>query len=438
MTHRKAVASGRRAQAGLSKDQLQLETHHGVSVYVELLPYWDMVLQVVNDPAHEIGNIAKHIIGLLGNKSGPGRFNAKRRKYATAIQRSRLGYLRPKERPPFRVSSKARALLNKIVAHLKLPSSWEKFDYMFKKTYRLKTAELLQFAGPLGAYLLMFADIDGVIKKHLVDLLFELEECQAKSHTASSLTRLQNRLVQTLTQLEIRLPVAFNSQVAHVLLHLTTFIRRCGPFKDHNMLVFERWQTVFKKLARGTKNLHSSIENHYTKIFNANLWRCPSQGGDVDSVPGFRSTVMGAKEIDYTDRVWKVRSAETDTMLDEDTYNQLQDLWAIENRTYDRMRDRYRTSVHDRRAQLPPDWDGGRRALTEEEKTFLTMTPAIKLVDRIEYNGLAFRTTASQNRRQIDDATIKIWYNEDNGTRTPAFATIQRMFLHSMTAGTWV
>jgi hypothetical protein len=51
-----------------------------VDIWSELLPYWDRVLQNVNDPAHEIYNIVKSLIGIIGNL-GSHKLSTKRRAF---------------------------------------------------------------------------------------------------------------------------------------------------------------------------------------------------------------------------------------------------------------------------------------------------------------------------------------------------------------------
>ena len=95
------------------------------------------------------------------------------------------------------------------------------------------------------------------------------------------------------------LPLQWDTIVRHVLLHLVEFIRRCGPFKDHSMLSFERWHTMFKGLSRGHREVWTSLANHFNMLWSSNVWACKSQGGDELTVTPFRSTISGKKEIDY-------------------------------------------------------------------------------------------------------------------------------------------
>ena len=49
------------------KEILQKAYWREVDIWSELLPYWDRILQNINDPAHEIANMVKQLILYIGN-----------------------------------------------------------------------------------------------------------------------------------------------------------------------------------------------------------------------------------------------------------------------------------------------------------------------------------------------------------------------------------
>ena len=111
------------------------------------------------------------------------------------------------------------------------------------------------------------------LKELLVDLMYALELVQAYIHTHSTVDACEAELVRVLTKMEVMLPLCWNTNVRHVLLHLCEYIRRFGPFFTHNMLPFERWHIQFKRCVRsghhtmsGTISLclplFSSLVNH--------------------------------------------------------------------------------------------------------------------------------------------------------------------------------
>jgi len=102
---------------------------------------------------------------------------------------------------------------------------------------------------------MQFLDLGKEYKTRFISLLECLESMQAKKHTDASLDALETRLAKTLQDLEVLMPMFWNTIARHILTHLCDFIRRCGPFKAHNMLCFERWHVTFKNLCRGRKNI---------------------------------------------------------------------------------------------------------------------------------------------------------------------------------------
>jgi hypothetical protein len=88
-----------------------------------------------------------------------------------------------------------------------------------------------------------------------------------------------------MTKLEMLMPISWNSAVIHIFLcqalqtlegavrtpqNINTSLtgssytsKQTGPFPDANMLDIERFQTVFKSLARSPRDVMVSIRNHY-------------------------------------------------------------------------------------------------------------------------------------------------------------------------------
>lgn len=64
------------------------------------------------------------------------------------------------------------------------------------------------------------------------------------------LDKLQKRFVVVLTQLEIWLPLYWNTSTRHFLLHITDCVARIGHFWSFSMLGVERIHVTIKKLAR--------------------------------------------------------------------------------------------------------------------------------------------------------------------------------------------
>ena len=118
-------------------------------------------------------------------------------------------------------------------------------------------------AGDLGCYILGFYDLE----PQFVDLYARLYRCMEGimryGHSFASLASLEKNMEVVLGDAEGMLPIMWCTGVRHQLLHGCAVIRLCGPFYEHNMLVFERWHTIFKRLARGRRNVIASIHNHW-------------------------------------------------------------------------------------------------------------------------------------------------------------------------------
>ena len=106
MTHDDAVKSGRRVESKvLSAHELLLETHKGISIYVENpgLPYFDIGLHVPHDPMHEISNTVRDVIDLVMCK-GTQSFNTKR--LNTEKSFGRFQHLQSRQRPFFALKTR--------------------------------------------------------------------------------------------------------------------------------------------------------------------------------------------------------------------------------------------------------------------------------------------------------------------------------------------
>jgi hypothetical protein len=430
----------------LSAAAQKLEPYTGVSIYALALFYFDVVHHTVNDPMHEIVNTVKDILGLMSNK-GTQRFTNKRRKTEKSF--SRFTELGARQRPFFILEDQLQDELDMLVKSLRLPSAWPALRHMFKHLGRMSSSEALLFAGSLGVYLIQFADFgtNTNLKPLLIDLLLALELVQAHVHTDVTLDLLEAELVRVLADLEVILPMTWCSSVRHILLHLCLFIRRCGPFHTFSMLSFERWHTLFKKLARATHHVMSSIQHHYSMVWSSNVWQCPSQGGVRWIHHPFRSTVTGRVRYDYASVVFKLGKKMRPGSLDVGrcgAFVQVQDQWATVNGEYETLRNRYRNdrrvSATKRVTTLPMldrDWRPSRGPpLTDLLLSWLRMGTNVKFYEKVEVNGVSFRTHASQSNFSNDDSVIKTWYIDIvSGDELPAYGIIQRIFTHSMFSG---
>jgi hypothetical protein len=159
-------------------------------------------------------------------------------------------------------------------------------------------------------------------------------------------------------------------------------IRIHGGFKAHNMLSFESAHVFLKSCSRSTKNLMASIRNHYQVHVAVQSWRFDAEGQWVS--PGRKSGLLNSVEAaDAKNQLCdssaiplhgKQNYRPKEITLDSSTFSQVQDLWAIESKTYDRLRDRYKRQTRNTTV-LMADWDVRGRFLSDEELKMKGMTP---------------------------------------------------------------
>ena len=302
MTQADAHASATRAVSGrLSETELKLEPYRGFNIFSTMLMYFNVVWQSINDPFHEIANTVKDTFRLLmssdADKAKGMKFSGKRKHY----EKDTLGRFQG-GRPPFQASGPNQDAIDGFVqsARFRLPSVWPAIPSLFEGFGKLKGAERLLLAGPLGICFLQFVDCREDIRDLLVSLLVLLAQLMAKKHTRQTVDKLETDLWRVLAELETVLPMYWSNSVKHHLCHLPDFIRRCGPFKTHSMLVFERFHTIFKKLVKNCKLscMNASIANNYSKLVNADFWHL-RRGGVAPDSAGFRSTISGSVNVNW-------------------------------------------------------------------------------------------------------------------------------------------
>ena len=328
---------------------------------------------------------------------------------------------------------------------MRLPSSWPRVRYIFEHFGRLSCSEILSLGGPLGLYFLDFCDISVDIRTLFAELFRCFEGLQAKQHTDESLNDLEDRLILVLAELECELPFYWNSCVRHVLLHSCDFIRRCGPFKSHSMAIFERFHTVFKKLARSKgKFIMTNIYNNYCMLLNGDCWRqeMEDDGMNLTSCP-MTSTYHGAKEIDYKEIDVKFKMKVKGNHSVHGKYeHHLQDLYAGMFPEYHALRERFRVSYlrsHPRisvdalsRTQIPRGWvpEHG-PSLCEREIDWTNMEFKSESYHKVVINSkYQFRTEASQINNNNDDSCVKAWKKDTHGRLIATYGWIHHIFKH--------
>ena len=363
MVHQDAVDSGLRAQSGnLTKEQLLLETHHGVGEYCRL-SYFNSPLMNCIDMMHQLANQAGDIIKLtLGTKEQ--KFSSGRKKMEHEFGRF-LEYPADKAGskllPFWRCPKENRDCLDKIVENWRLPTAWPALHQLYEKLPIMGSAEKLLFLGPVGVYLLQFCEFGSpsmpeasargknILVPLLYDLCYACELLQARVITHDLLDDLQAELVRVLAELEVLLPLCWNTDVRHKMLHMVENIRRYGPHHCQSMFFFERWHKILRKFACSNHHLMSSIGNRCDMYMCANEWQLPSAGGDTWILHPHQSTFFGKQEHNYDAidglKMGTCKLVRNLTSNHGGEFAQVQDVWAILFRQYDALRDRYRAYV---------------------------------------------------------------------------------------------
>ena len=269
MTTSKAILSGevveeaiRNCKArNITKEALKTilseNAFKGVSVFQRFFgPNWDMIRRIAVDPAHELHNLVKDMLGLILS-DGAMDFKPKRLKEEKLM--GRFKELPTSKKATWIMSDKRKAILSTLVTSrvLKVPEAWPRILNYFNEDYeKIKLAESMAFCGDRGAYFIGLTDIAPALQKNFIELLKVAGGFIAKSSTPADLKRMNDRLVVVLAELEIALPIYWNSSTRHLLLHMYSTILQLGHFWAISMLGVERLHVLIKHL--GT-NISTSI-----------------------------------------------------------------------------------------------------------------------------------------------------------------------------------
>jgi hypothetical protein len=150
---------------------------------------------------------------------------------------------------------------------LRVPYGWPSMINYFHKNHKkgitkMKIAEALAFCGDRGVYLLALVDLDPAVKAVFIEVINVSCGLIKKANSKTDLKQLEKRLAFALTQLEIMLPMFWNTSTRHVLLHIGRHIKMLGSFWAFSMLGVERYHVTLKQLVRYT-NTHTSPTHIY-------------------------------------------------------------------------------------------------------------------------------------------------------------------------------
>jgi hypothetical protein len=171
-------------------------------------------------------------------------------------------------------------------------------------------------------------------------------QVQAKVSHPGARNKLDAALNETLTDLEMSLPLYWNSMVRHVWAHWKEILEKCGPYTYVNMLNFERWNKTAKSFGRGTRDVLGSFDVNYRMWEASNAKRDARGGQRPGGLRPAQSTASAllAREPAHTRGTGAMlaKGAVTGGTLTDEEFKQVEDLWTIEVPAFGDLRTRYK------------------------------------------------------------------------------------------------
>ena len=165
---------------------------------------------------------------------------------------------------------------------------------MFGKRGHQKIAEGLWHFSNAGLYILILTDMDASYKKHFVEAIRSLTPVLEKANTNAAWETKKQPIVESMTTLDIKLPLYWCQMTHHQPLHAIEKIITLGSFWTANMLAEERRHRDIRDMAANQKHILGSIAANYEMSLQIQMeWRL-EQGVDWAVSAEGRSTFAGA------------------------------------------------------------------------------------------------------------------------------------------------
>ena len=301
-----------------------------------------------------------------------------------------------------------------------------------------------------------------------------------KVSTPGDRQRIAAELPVVMTELEMALPLSWNTTVIHLFtFHTVELLEAAGPFIEQNMLDIERYHTLFKSMARGTTNIMCSIKNHY-EIFEAcqqNRLLEDDVEWTADPRPSTAAGLAAKPDSALKDErcVSTVGDGAPGVLPDAD-FLQVQALWALQYPTFADMLKQYSRYArnykreHRGQAAVPfSQWQPRYLMLSDEQQKWRGMTGDIKVrgvgwytmcgmvssamdgvpcveshdarsthhltqtYDKCVYAGYSFTTPTTHKKH--DDSHVCEMYRAADGQQQHAYGQIRSMFVHELYPG---
>jgi hypothetical protein len=453
-----SIDSANRVLAAASKNKSAHETakkqeaFYDVDVFTQLLPYFDRIKHNVYGQEHQFNNVIKQILTVVKNHKAQNElvFKPSIREYEVEVlgrfpelkklteQQAKARKLPMYPNPPWVSTKGNQEAVESIISHLRVPAGWPSLRKIFSHLGFMKTAECLQLAGPIGAYFFKQLDIDHSYRDAFIDLLYLLRTAMHKVSTPGDRAELLQSLAAVLTRLEIMLPITWNSTVIHILVCRTlAVIIEYGPYVVNNILDVERFHTLFKDMARGTRNVMKSILNHFL-LLEAALANRLDPNVRVDWIrEAPKGTVAGyaarLDSEDRQDRMWSPKGATTNYTVPVEDRQMLRTLWADNYSEYKAFHQKFNRTVRKARGKckgLPIEGWKSSKITREEQKWQMMKFEDLAATERVQYAGNLFQTADNAKTGKTDSSFIRIDYVPPGSgqQRRPAYAQIIRMF----------
>jgi hypothetical protein len=301
--------------------------------------------------------------------------------------------------------------------------------------YIQKLAEMLAFCGDRGKYLVGLTDIDPELKSLFIKLLDLLGKYIRVNSNGRQNKAVHKELVDVLAEFEIRLPLYWNTIARHILLHMCKLMDKFGSFCVWNMLPVERLHVLIKKMARSSKNMLKSLDNHYDMYMscqlklhfeNPKLWKHKNRKTLSTAVP----LKPPCGHIEYPAHKGKPMK------LDSSRFAELLNIWGLADPTFKAVRGRYATYVKKMKKQKKSyhsfrKWAPTDRENNDDEKKMQKIKKTVLRVPWVTLDGVRFCTRAVAQKRVTDNSCIFNLYKEKNtGREELAVGVIEALYVH--------
>jgi hypothetical protein len=268
-TTQEALAAARRVLQNPTESVRKQEPYFDISVYVKLIPDFDLLGVASNDPAHALDNLMKQIFLLVGNKG----------KMSTGKDAMDIDFLcgkfpeKGQGKFPFQASNGIH--VEEIMRKYKSPRGWSKMRRPISKPTGMKMVESLRYLMDTGVYFLMCLDLEEEYQRILIELIQAARILLSKEPvSAAEWHEAMLELTRALAVCEVKLPFFWSHVVVHMLGHEDFFTQRFGSFPVRNMLDIERFHTVLKGMAHsGFLNFVATVAKKYNNFVETELSR---------------------------------------------------------------------------------------------------------------------------------------------------------------------